>query len=53
MIEMYTSGVFRDNLSFKIILAPLLSRNDAKSKMKHLVFLQKFAVLDFSLEPQD
>ena len=41
MIEMYTPSVFRDNLSIKIILAPLLSRERCKKYTETLSFPPK------------
>ena len=45
MIKMYTPSVFSDNLAFKIILAPLLSRKWYKKYGETVSFLQKFAVI--------
>ena len=45
MIEMYTPSVFRDNLSFKIILAPLLSRERCKKYTETLSFPSKICRL--------
>ena len=45
MINIYTPSVFNDNFFIKSILHHYCADNDAKSMMKHLIFLGKFAVL--------
>ena len=41
MINMYTPSVFKDNLSIKAFLHQYCADNDAKSMVKHLIFLQQ------------
>ena len=51
MMKVYTTSVFRDNLSYESIFAALLLENDAKGKVNHFIFLKKFAVHMKSIQP--